>query len=83
MIITLFDQRNKQAVDFARCLLSYVTCRYAYSEDTNDDFEDDGPLSGSGARGIGDTVTKLERKERKNIDHVFGLAVDREEDKRE
>ncbi|KAG6526644.1 transmembrane protein 87B-like [Zingiber officinale] len=57
--------------------------RYAYSEDTNDDFEDDGPLSGSGARGIGDTVTKLERKERKNIDHVFGLAVDREEDKRE
>ncbi|KAG6526950.1 transmembrane protein 87A-like [Zingiber officinale] len=57
--------------------------RYAYSEDTNDDFDDEGPLTGSGARGIGDPLSKLERKERKNIDHAFVSAGDHEEDKRE
>ncbi|XP_074592797.1 uncharacterized protein LOC141848646 [Curcuma longa] len=57
--------------------------RYAYSEDTNDDFDDEGPLTRSGARGIGDPLSKLERKERKNIDHTFVSAGDHEEDKRE
>ncbi|RWW82908.1 hypothetical protein BHE74_00008594 [Ensete ventricosum] len=57
---------------------------YAYSEDTNDDFDDEGvSLTGSGARGIGDNLSKLERKERKNMDHVFGIGNDVEEDKRE
>lgn len=64
------------------------TCRYAYSEETGDDFEDDGiPLTGSGVKVAGDFTTKLERKERKlpvPADHVLGLGVvDVEEDKRE
>ncbi|URE09813.1 lung seven transmembrane domain containing protein [Musa troglodytarum] len=69
------------------CILwapSHNPTRYAYSEDTNDDFDDEGmPLTGSGVRGIGDNLSKLERKERKNMDHVFGMGDDLEEDKRE
>ncbi|WOL14764.1 transmembrane protein 87B [Canna indica] len=58
--------------------------RYAYSEDTNDDFDDEGvPLTGTAVRVIGDNLSKLERKERKNTDLVFGLSDDLEEDKRE
>lgn len=58
--------------------------RYAYSEETGDDFDDEGILlTGSGAKGTGDMVNKLERKERKTTDHVFGLGDDLEEDKRE
>lgn len=61
-----------------------TACSFAYSEDTNDDFDDEGvSLTGSGARGIGDNLSKLERKERKNMDHVFGIGNDIEEDKRE
>ncbi|RWW25159.1 hypothetical protein BHE74_00003292 [Ensete ventricosum] len=64
--------------------LSELWQRYAYSEDTNEDFDDEGiPLTGSGVRGIGDNLSKLERKERKNMDHVFGMGDDLEEDKRE
>lgn len=40
-------------------------------------------LTGTGAKGIGDIMNKLERKERKTADHVFGLGDDLEEDKRE
>ncbi|URE23061.1 lung seven transmembrane domain containing protein [Musa troglodytarum] len=69
------------------CILwapSHNPTGYAYSEDTNDDFDDEGvSLTGSGARGIGDNLSKLERKERKNMDHVFGIGNDVEEDKRE
>lgn len=62
--------------------------RYAYSEETGDDFEEDGiSLTGSGVKVGGDFTTKLERKERKlpvAADHVLGLGVvDVEEDKRE
>lgn len=58
--------------------------RYAYSEDTGDDFDEEGiALTGSAAMGTGDIMNKLERKERKTSDHVFGLGDDLEEDKRE
>ncbi|XP_072976484.1 uncharacterized protein [Typha angustifolia] len=69
------------------CILwapSHNPTRYAYSEDTGDDFDEEGvSLTGSAAKGIGDIVNKLERKERKAADHVFGLGDDLEEDKRE
>lgn len=57
--------------------------RYAYSEEIGgDDFDEEGvSLTGSGAKV--DIVNKLERKERKNADHAFGLGDDLEEDKRE
>lgn len=83
MAITSFNYMIRLFVDFAIHLCDCVTCRYAYSEDTNDGFDDEGPLTGSGARGIGDPLSKLERKERKNIDHTFVSAGDHEEDKRE
>ncbi|XP_010938027.1 uncharacterized protein [Elaeis guineensis] len=52
--------------------------RYAYSEDTGDDFDEEGvSLTGSGAKGIGDMVN------RKTMDHVLGMGDDLEEDKRE
>ncbi|KAH7677679.1 Transmembrane protein GPR107/GPR108-like protein [Dioscorea alata] len=58
--------------------------RYAYSEDTTDDFDEEGvPLTGSSVKTTGDIMSKLERKERKTTDHVFGLGDDLEEDKRE
>ncbi|KAK1311756.1 hypothetical protein QJS10_CPA07g01323 [Acorus calamus] len=61
--------------------------RYAYSEDTGDDFDEEGvPLTGSSTKASGDMLSKLERKERKTVistDHVFGLGEDLEEDKRE
>ncbi|KAM1253602.1 uncharacterized protein LOC126629566 [Malus sylvestris] len=62
---------------------------YAYSEETADDFDDEGiSLTGSGVKVAGgDLATKLERKERKASSaaehHVFGLGEDVEEDKRE
>ncbi|BFG22997.1 hypothetical protein CerSpe_092710 [Prunus speciosa] len=62
---------------------------YAYSEETGDDFEEEGiSLTGSGVKVAGgDLATKLERKERKASSaaehHVFGLGEDLEEDKRE
>ncbi|XP_068329131.1 uncharacterized protein [Pyrus communis] len=62
---------------------------YAYSEETVDDFDDEGiSLTGSGVKVAGgDLATKLERKERKASSaaehHVFGLGEDVEEDKRE
>ena len=63
-------------------------CRYAYSEETGDEFEEEGiSLTGSGIMVAGDLATKLDRKERKvsiaadNL--VFGLGEDLEEDKRE
>lgn len=56
----------------------YLVCRYAYSEDIGDDFDEEGvTLTGSGAKGIGDMVS------RKTADHVFGLGDDLEENKRE
>ncbi|KAK6929574.1 Transmembrane protein GPR107/GPR108-like [Dillenia turbinata] len=61
--------------------------RYAYSEDTAEDLEEEGiSLTGSGVKVGGDLGTKVERKERKTssaADHVFGLVEDLEEDKRE
>ncbi|BBG98143.1 F-box family protein [Prunus dulcis] len=62
---------------------------YAYSEETGDDFDEEGiSLTGSGIKVAGsDLATKLERKERKASSaaehHVFGLGEDLEEDKRE
>jgi hypothetical protein len=41
-----------------------------------DDFDDEGVA----LTGTGDMVSKLERKDRKTVDHVFGLGTD-EEDK--
>ena len=63
-------------------------CRYAYSEETGEDFEDEAiSLTGGGIMVAGDLATKLERKERKVSiaadHHVFGLGEDLEEDKRE
>ncbi|KAK9289299.1 hypothetical protein L1049_007454 [Liquidambar formosana] len=61
--------------------------RYAYSEETGEDFDEEGiPLTSSGVKVAGDMATKLERKERMGpsaTDHVFGLGDDPEEDKRE
>lgn len=65
--------------------------RYAYSEDTSDEFDEEAvPLTNTGLMKMttltGDTMNKLERKERKatnTSDHMFGLVEDREEDKRE
>ncbi|XP_057979356.1 uncharacterized protein LOC131165497 isoform X2 [Malania oleifera] len=66
---------------------SHNPTRYAYSEETGEDLEDEGiALTGSAVKVAGDLVTKLERKERKasiTADHVFGLVEDLEEDKRE
>ncbi|KAM1368230.1 hypothetical protein PS1_001585 [Malus domestica] len=62
---------------------------YAYSEETADDFDGEAiSLTGSGVKVAGgDLAAKLERKERKASSaadhHVFGLAEDVEEDKRE
>ncbi|KAI4306562.1 hypothetical protein L6164_029828 [Bauhinia variegata] len=61
--------------------------RYAYSEETGDDLDEEAiTLTGSAVKVSGDLATVLERKERKTslaADHVFGLVEDREEDKRE
>lgn len=62
--------------------------KYAYSEDTSDEFDEEAvPLTNTALMKMtGDTVNKLERKERKatnTSDHMFGLVEDREEDKRE
>ncbi|MQL87106.1 hypothetical protein Taro_019621, partial [Colocasia esculenta] len=52
------------------CILwapSHNPTRYAYSEDTGDDFDEEAiSLTGTGAKITGDTTNKLERKERKN-----------------
>lgn len=64
--------------------------RYAYLEDSGDDFEEEGvALTNSGVMIAADTsiASKLERKERKapsSADHVFvGVREELEEDKRE
>ncbi|KAH0465505.1 hypothetical protein IEQ34_005608 [Dendrobium chrysotoxum] len=57
--------------------------RYAYSEEMGDDFDEEGISLTSGAKVVGDMANKLERKERKASDHVFGLGDEHEEDKRE
>lgn len=63
-------------------------CRFAYSEDTGDDVDEEVvALTGTGLKVAAD-LSKLERKERKApstaSDHpVFGLGGDLEEDKRE
>ncbi|KAK8956578.1 hypothetical protein KSP39_PZI001434 [Platanthera zijinensis] len=59
--------------------------RYAYLEEIGDDFDEEGiSLTGSGSTVVGDASNKLERKERKASDLVFGLVGDeREEAKRE
>ncbi|KAI4306966.1 hypothetical protein L6164_030201 [Bauhinia variegata] len=62
--------------------------RYAYSEETGDDFDEETiTLTGSAVKVSADHATVLERKERKASlvadHHVFGLGEDREEDKRE
>ncbi|XP_058075379.1 uncharacterized protein LOC131223867 isoform X2 [Magnolia sinica] len=71
------------------CILwapSHNPTRYAYSEETGDDFDEEGiSLTSSVAKATVDMVSKLERKERKTAsasDHVFGLG-EGEEDKRE
>lgn len=74
------------------CLLwapSNNPTRYSYSEETGDDIEEEGIslTTGSVLKVGGESGTKLERKERKGSigapDHVLGLGVDLEEDKRE
>ncbi|KAJ4977825.1 hypothetical protein NE237_008605 [Protea cynaroides] len=71
------------------CILwapSHNPTRYAYSEETGDDFEEGITLVSSGVKTAADVATKLERKDRKvssAADHVFGLGEDLEEDKRE
>eukprot|EP00262_Sarcandra_glabra_P021177 TRINITY_DN878_c0_g1_i1.p1 TRINITY_DN878_c0_g1~~TRINITY_DN878_c0_g1_i1.p1 ORF type:complete len:530 (+),score=68.19 TRINITY_DN878_c0_g1_i1:75-1664(+) len=89
-IITAFWTMLSFLLLAAICVLwapSHNPTRYAYSEDTGDDFEEEAiALTGTGAKVTGDTVNKLERKERKTTsaaDHVFGLGEDLEEDKRE
>ncbi|KAL4620683.1 hypothetical protein ACB092_06G173100 [Castanea dentata] len=67
---------------------SHNPTRYAYSEETGEDFEEEAiSLTGGGIMVAGDLATKLERKERKVSiaadHHVFGLGEDLEEDKRE
>lgn len=57
--------------------------RYAYSEEMGDDFDEEGISLTSASKVVGDMASKLERKERKAADHVFGLGDDHEEDKRE
>ncbi|KAG9443295.1 hypothetical protein H6P81_014635 [Aristolochia fimbriata] len=56
--------------------------RYAYSEETGDDFDEEAIALTGGVAKATDIVSKLDRKERK-ADHVFGLGEDLEEDKRE
>lgn len=66
-------------------------CRYAYSEETGDDFDEEAiTVVGSGVKVSGEMATMLERKDRKASStslstdhHVFGVVEDREEDKRE
>ena len=63
-------------------------CRYAYSEETGEDLEEEGiSLTSSEVMVAGDLATIVERKERKVSSavepHVFGLGEDPEEDKRE
>lgn len=62
--------------------------RYAYLEDSGDDFDEEGvALTSSGVMIAADMASKLERKERKgssSTDHVFvGVREELEEDKRE
>lgn len=61
--------------------------RYAYLEETGDEFDEEGiSLTSSGMKASGDMAVKLEKKERKGssaTDLVYGLAEDLEEDKRE
>ncbi|OIW16548.1 hypothetical protein TanjilG_08405 [Lupinus angustifolius] len=63
--------------------------RYAYSEETGDDFDEEVvKLAGSGIKVSGDMSIMLERKDRKALvaadHHVFGgHGEDKEEDKRE
>ncbi|KAG0453404.1 hypothetical protein HPP92_024708 [Vanilla planifolia] len=59
--------------------------RCAYSEESGgDDFDEEGiSLTGSGSTVMSDMTSKLERKERKTSEHVFGLGDELEEDKRE
>ncbi|CAK9323421.1 unnamed protein product [Citrullus colocynthis] len=68
------------------CLLwapSSNPTRYAYSEETGEELEEEGICLTSG----GDMGSKLERKERKGLiitgDHLYGHGEDTEEDKRE
>lgn len=58
--------------------------RYAYSEETGDDFDEEAISLTSGVKVTGDATSKLERKDLKgssSTDHV--LALDVEEDKQE
>lgn len=48
-----------------------------------DDFDEEGISLTSGSKVAGDMANKLERKERKAADLVFGLGDEHEEDKRE
>ena len=68
-------------------LIWYWTCRYAYLEETGDDFDEEGiSLTSGGMKASGDMAVNLEKKERKGsstTDLVYGLGEDLEEDKRE
>ncbi|KAF5177301.1 Transmembrane protein 87a [Thalictrum thalictroides] len=61
--------------------------RFAYSEETGDDFDEEGiSLTGSAMKLPADVASKLDIRERKvsvAAEHVFGLGEDVEEDKRE
>jgi hypothetical protein len=64
------------------------SCRYSYSEETGDDFDEEAvTIVGSGVK-VSEMATRLERKDRKASStslatdhHVFGVVE--EEDKRE
>lgn len=63
-----------------------MVSRYAYSEETGDDFDEEAISLTSGVKVIGDMAIKHERKETKgatSTDHVIGLREDLEEDKQE
>lgn len=66
-------------------LLYCLSTRYAYSGDSTDDFDEEAIALTSVVRVVGDTGTKLERKEKKgsaSTDHLTERE-DLEEDKRE
>ncbi|KAK6943275.1 Transmembrane protein GPR107/GPR108-like [Dillenia turbinata] len=66
---------------------SHNPTRYAYSEETGGDSDEEGiSLTSSGVSVGGDVTSKLERKERKGpsvTDHGYGTGDDLEEDKQE
>ncbi|KAK3015801.1 hypothetical protein RJ639_007226 [Escallonia herrerae] len=64
---------------------SHNPTRYAYSEETGEDFDEEAISLTSSVNMVGDMATMLERKEKgsASTDNVVSLGVDLEDDKRE